>query len=1359
MSCGLSNKSDPPAPAIVLDDGCLKECDLSCSLLGKLKNFKVIPNIHAMLENKGFPNVNVTYMGGLWVLLTSDVSGTKDKLSNHKGVSSWFSEISSDSELFVSDERVIWVSLEGLPLKAMTHNTYSKIVSSWGEFLDEEINAANLASKRLLIKTKQHTLIKDSVKVIIKGKVYWIRVNEVDSWSPTLKFSENYLSSNNDSEDEGNDGNSELHVNEEDLEEGETTPTNDDPKFPPGFTPDIEIEQRTGEVAAQEHTIERTSQPQKINDDTKEGSSSSLNGNNFTKHIKTGGSILEVMDELVSIGLGHKAKKRWIQEINHKYGINFLAIQETKSANIKLFDIKAIWGNYSFDFVTSDAIGYSGGNLCIWDPNVFVKDNVTASDSFLAIRGTWLLTSLKLLNISVYAPQDHVEKRMLWEYFLHLIQGWEGEYVLMGDFNESASKMSKLDRFLVSEGLHSMFPSLSALCLDKNLSDHRPILMRELNTDYGPTPFRIFHSWFSLEGFDNLVKESWSKPVLAEKNSMDRLKKKFQNLKASIKMWRKVEMAQKAKVRWAIEGDENSKFFHGVINKKRSQLAIRGVLVDGEWISETAKVRNEFLMHFSNRFSAPPSSKLSLDSQFDKVLSQEQNDDLERAISKEEIKSTVWDCGTNKLPGPDGFTFEFIRKYWNIICVDIEDAVFHFFNTGTFSQGCNSSFIALILKMQDAKLVKDFRPISLIGCIYKIVTKVLANRLCTIIPDLISDVQSAFVTNRQILDGPFILSELLSWYKQKKFQSLIFKVDFEKAFDSIRWDYLDEVLLNFGFGSKWRGWINGCLSSSMGSVLVNGSPTTEFKFYKGLKQGDPLSQFLFILVMESLHLAFTNVLNAGIFKGVTLNELLTLSHFFFADDAVFVGKWEVSNILAIVNVLKIFHMASGLKINIHKSKLIRVGVSKEEVDSAARYVGCSTFTPPFNYLGITLGNNMAKISSWDDHINKLSTRLSKWKSKLLSIGGRFTLIKSVLSSIPLYHMSIFKVPMGVLNNMEAIRRNFLNGVSSYFAFNRALLFKWYWRFKSNESSLWARVIKAIHWINGSINGFKKPMHRSPWSVIICEINSLANKGINLLQFVKKKIGNGEDTRFWKDTWHSDVPLKNLYPRVFALEIVKDVTVAGKFSDSSFTLSLRRYPRGGVEKSQFDMLCSNLADVTLPQSRDRWVWNLDPNGDFSVKSARDFIDDLMLPKEGTATRWIKYIPLKINIFAWRVYLDKLPTRINISLHGIDIPNIMCPICNSSVESSDHLFFSCKLAKDLFKKVTRWWELEYVDIHSYGDWLEWLKSLKFQNRLKDIFEAICYVLWWSIWKHRNQSIFGGMKQRLETFFDDIVLLSFT
>ncbi|GJZ83182.1 RNA-directed DNA polymerase, eukaryota [Tanacetum coccineum] len=703
------------------------------------KSFASALNSHAPVHTKldipspamfGFPNVNVTYMGGMWVLLTFDDEGTKEKLLNHKGVNSWFSVINPYSDLFVCDERVIWVSIEGLPPKAMTQNTFARIVSAWGVVLDEEINVANLASKRLLIKTNQHTHIKDTVKVIIKGNVFWIRVKEVDSWSPSFKFSENYMSSENESVNEDNVKNSELHVNEEILEEGEVNHVSES-----SFT--------------QENNLNHPKQP-------------SINVPDPSSQDPFG--IYKILNR------------------NH--------VEKSPSNGDPKF------------------------------PPGFTPDVVSEHPS----EGPWLPTSSKLLIISVYAPQDPVEKRMLWDYLLHLIKGWEGEYVLIGDFNEVRSEHERFGTLFNANAAKAF----NTFIAQANLID-LPL------EGYSFTWFHTSASKMSKldrflvseEGFDNLVRKSWSKPVHDEKNSMDRLKKKFQNIKANIKTWRKKGMcheetlAERTKLQHRLY-DLNSLISQDMAQK--AKIHIRGVLVDGEWISETNKVRNEFLSHFSNRFSAPPSPRLRLESQFDKVLSQEQNDDLERPISKDEIKCAVWDCGTNKSPGPDGFTFEFIRKYWSIISVDIEDVVSHFFNTDTFSQGCNSSFIALIPKTQDAKLVKDFRPISLIGCIYKIVTKVLANRLCTIIPDLISDVQSAFVTNRQILDGPFILSELLSWYKQKKFQSLIFKVDFEKAFDSIRWDYLDEVLLNFGFGSKWRGWINGCLSSSMGSVLVNGSP-------------------------------------------------------------------------------------------------------------------------------------------------------------------------------------------------------------------------------------------------------------------------------------------------------------------------------------------------------------------------------------------------------------------------------------------------------------------------------------------------------------------------------------------------------
>ncbi|GKD65713.1 RNA-directed DNA polymerase, eukaryota, partial [Tanacetum coccineum] len=185
----------------------------------------------------------------------------------------------------------------------------------------------------------------------------------------------------------------------------------------------------------------------------------------------------------------------------------------------------------------------------------------------------------------------------------------------------------------------------------------------------------------------------------------------------------------------------------------------------------------------------------------------------------------------------------------------------------------------LIPKTQDAKVIKDFRPISLIGDVYKIITKILANWLSLVILDLISDVQSAFIANRQILDGPFIINELISWCKFKKTKAMMFKGDFKKAFDSVRWDYLDDILNNFCFGVNWRDWIQGCLNSAMGSILVNGSPTSEFKFPKGLKQGDPLSLFLFILVMESLHLSFNNILDASLYKGIQIDDSLTLSHF------------------------------------------------------------------------------------------------------------------------------------------------------------------------------------------------------------------------------------------------------------------------------------------------------------------------------------------------------------------------------------------------------------------------------------------------------------------------------------------------
>nr|GEW62624.1 polygalacturonase-like [Tanacetum cinerariifolium] len=262
---------------------------------------------------------------------------------------------------------------------------------------------------------------------------------------------------------------------------------------------------------------------------------------------------------------------------------------------------------------------------------------------------------------------------------------------------------------------------------------------------------------------------------------------------------------------WAkpIEGDENSHFFHGILNKRRKEKNVRGIMKDGTWIDNPILVKDEFLTHFQNRFARPADNHLSLTMDFPKMLSLDQKEELESEVTRGEIKRAVWDCGVDKSPGPDGFTFGFYRRFWDILENDVVKAVLFFFKHGTFAPGCNSTFITLIPKSPNANLVKDFRPISLIGSLYKIITKILANRLTYVISDLIHEVQYAFVS--------------------------------------------------------------------------------------GLKQGDSLSPFLFILVMKSLHLSFQRVVDAGLFTGINLNSSTTISHLFFADDAVFVGSSSGGN--------------------------------------------------------------------------------------------------------------------------------------------------------------------------------------------------------------------------------------------------------------------------------------------------------------------------------------------------------------------------------------------------------------------------------------------------------------------------------
>ncbi|GKB46208.1 RNA-directed DNA polymerase, eukaryota, partial [Tanacetum coccineum] len=192
------------------------------------------------------------------------------------------------------------------------------------------------------------------------------------------------------------------------------------------------------------------------------------------------------------------------------------------------------------------------------------------------------------------------------------------------------------------------------------------------------------------------------------------------------------------------------------------------------------------------------------------------------------------------------------------------------------------------------------------------------------------------------------------------------------------------------------------------------------------------------------------------------------------------------------------------------------------------------------------------------------------------------------------------------------------------------------------------------------------------------------------------------SHFWNDLWIGNSMLKLSFLRLFTLEENKVISVADKLH-SSISSSFRRPVRGGEEAQQPDQLSVILDSVSLSNMDDRWYWDLNGDGVFLVKDVRSLLDEVFLSKMDTPTRWIKCIPIKVNVFVWKLSLDRLPTRSNLLSRNILVSDVACPLCDHELEDSSHLFFGCPIAKDVQKLVCRWWNLDVQPYESYDGWL--------------------------------------------------------
>ncbi|GJR44797.1 RNA-directed DNA polymerase, eukaryota [Tanacetum coccineum] len=188
-----------------------------------------------------------------------------------------------------------------------------------------------------------------------------------------------------------------------------------------------------------------------------------------------------------------------------------------------------------------------------------------------------------------------------------------------------------------------------------------------------------------------------------------------------------------------------------------------------------------------------------------------------------------------------------------------------------------------------------------------------------------------------------------------------------------------------------------------------------------------------------------------------------------------------------------------------------------------------------------------------------------------------------------------------------------------------------------------------------------------------------------------------------------------------------------------------------------MICGD-GTVNFISIDDMWRWTLESSREFSVASIRRVIDEKRILSVHSRTRWVKYVPIKVNVLAWKIKMDDLPTRLNISRRGIDIPCIKCPSCDCGVESSAHLFFQCDLVRQIARKIAVWWNVKYVDCISYVEWVDWLGSSRLGFKAKMMFEGTFYTLWWNIWTYRNRLMFDVKPPLKANIYDNVVSSSF-
>ncbi|WVZ54184.1 hypothetical protein U9M48_005022 [Paspalum notatum var. saurae] len=503
-----------------------------------------------------------------------------------------------------------------------------------------------------------------------------------------------------------------------------------------------------------------------------------------------------------------------------------------------------------------------------------------------------------------------------------------------------------------------------------------------------------------------------------------------------------------------------------------------------------------------------------------------------------------------------------------------------------------------------------------------------------------------------------VLHETLHELHRKKLNGVVFKIDFEKAYDMVRWDLLQQTMRIKGFSTTWCNWINSFVQGENVAINVNGQTGLYFQTRKGLRQGDPLSPILFNIVADMLAVLINRAKVGGFVNGV-IPHLVEggLSILQYADDTVIFMDHDLEKAKNMKALLCMFEKISDLKINFHKSEIFCFGQAKECESIYSCLFGCKPGSFPFRYLGIPMHHRKLRNKRFEK-------RLIGWKRKLLSVGSRLVLINSVLSSLPMFMLSFFKIPKRVLKKLEYFRSRFFWQNDQHK--KKYHLIRWDQirqpKEQANEDGIWQNLLRAKYLRSkplGTVN--KKPGDSHFWAGLM----EVKDEFLGLGSF---SVGEGTQ----EDTWSGNQPLKRLYPSLFNIVRNKGASVAEVMGS---------IPQKFPLEEACNELVGRVLNIDLSEEKDSFKWGLSKSGVFTVKSMYNYLINSGI--KVSQDIWKTKIPLKTKIFMWYVKRGVLLTKDNLARRNWN-GHLGCCFCNAN-ESIQHLLFDCRLAKFLWRVV--------------------------------------------------------------------------